>query len=129
MAAELPVALTDEVSEALHAQRPIVALETTVIAHGLPAPDNLELAADVQRIIRDTDAVPAFIGVLNGTIRVGLEANELQQLTQCEPLKASSRDLPILIAAGGNGATTVAGTMVCAAQCGQLGGGSFFMIK
>ncbi len=100
-----------EVAAALNMHRPPVALESTVIAHGLPHPLNLEVAYNMEARIRDGGAVPATIAILDGKIHVGLTPDELERIgTAHDIAKASLRDLPILLARGGNGATTVSST-------------------
>ncbi|MBA2964397.1 MULTISPECIES: pseudouridine-5'-phosphate glycosidase [Ramlibacter] len=99
--------------------RPVVALESNIIAHGMPYPDNVHTAREVEAVIRGLGAEPATIAVIGGRIRVGLSDDELQLLaTSPGVAKASRRDLPALLASGTPGATTVAGTMVCAALAG-----------
>jgi pseudouridine-5'-phosphate glycosidase len=96
-----------------------VALESTIIAHGMPWPQNLETAREVEDVIRAEGAVPATIAVIGGRIRVGLTNDELQQLAQApDAMKLSRRDLPFAIATGRLGATTVAATMICAHLAG-----------
>ena len=113
------LALTDEVAEALTAGRPVVALESTIISHGMPYPRNVEMALEVEQIIRDAGAVPATIAVLDGTPRIGLDRQELETLaTHPDVAKVSLRDLPYVIAQRGHGATTVASTMRLAALAG-----------
>jgi len=111
--------LKAEVEEALKAGRPVVALESTLIAHGLPFPTNLEAARRLEDMIRAEGATPATIAVLGGWLRVGLDDTELNHLARGGNIrKVSRRDLPIVIAQGGDGATTVAATMWIAAQAG-----------
>lgn len=111
--------LTDEVAQALHDGAPVVALESTIISHGMPYPQNVTMATEVERIIREGGAVPATIAVLNGRPRVGLESDALELLaTSPDVAKASVRDLPVVIARGGHGATTVAATMRLASLAG-----------
>src|SRR6478752_1840418 len=99
--------------------RPVVALESTIIAHGMPFPDNVRTAREVETIIRSMGAEPATIAVIGGKIRVGLSSDELELLaTSPDVAKVSRRDLPALLASGAVGATTVAGTMICAALAG-----------
>lgn len=99
--------------------RAVVALESTIIAHGMPYPDNVRTAREVETIIRDLGAEPATIAVIDGKIRVGLSGDELELLaTSPDCAKVSRRDLPALLSGGGVGATTVAGTMICAALAG-----------
>src|SRR5260370_1203952 len=111
--------LSEEVQAALEEQRPVVALESTVIAHGLPYPSNLEVARDMEAAIRAEGAVPATIGIFNGKIVIGLSAAEIEQLaTAKHVLKVSRRDLAVALATRQLGATTVAGTMLCASLAG-----------
>ncbi len=108
-----------EVSAARAAGRPIVALESTIISHGMPYPQNVQTAAEVEAIIRDHGAVPATIAVLGGKIRIGLSAAELDLLGQSpDAMKVSRRDLPFALSSGRIGATTVAATMICADLAG-----------
>ena len=108
-----------EVQRALKDRRAVVALESTVIAHGLPQPLNLEIALELERIIRDTGAVPATIGVVEGRLCVGLEEEQIRLMARQEGIhKLSRRDLPIAVAQKWNGATTVATTMWIANQAG-----------
>lgn len=105
-----------EVAAARAAGTPVVALESTIISHGMPYPQNVQTAREVEAIIRAGGAVPATIAVLGGKIRVGLTDGELELLGQSpEAMKVSRRDLPYAIATGKIGATTVAATMICAA--------------
>ncbi|NJL93815.1 MAG: pseudouridine-5'-phosphate glycosidase [Anaerolineae bacterium] len=114
------VTLNDEVRVALAAGRPVVALESTVISHGLPFPQNLTLAQDLEQTIRSAGATPATIAVIGGELRAGLDADALQLLANGqEPvLKLSRRDLPGALARGSHGATTVAATMLIAHWAG-----------
>lgn len=113
------VRVGDEVARALAAGRPVVALETTLIVHGLPRPDNLAVAAELERIVRDEGATPATIGVVGGVATVGLSAGEIERLATAPDVpKLSVRDLPIALARGGDGATTVASTALLAARAG-----------
>ena len=114
-----PVTLGRDVNEGIGAGRPIVALESTIIAHGMPYPDNLETAQRVEQAVREGGAVPATIAVLDGVLRVGLTTNELERLaTDSTIAKASVRELPALVARGASGATTVAATMRIASLAG-----------
>jgi pseudouridine-5'-phosphate glycosidase len=107
------------VTEALATGQPVVALESTVIAHGLPYPSNLETALRMEEIIREQGAVPATIAVIDGRLRVGLEGDELEYLASTKGIrKASRRDLPIIVAEAKDGATTVATTATIAAWAG-----------
>jgi pseudouridylate synthase len=111
--------IAPEVAAARADGRAIVALESTIIAHGMPYPDNLEVAQQIERIIRQVGAVPATIAILKGRLKVGLSESELQHLAQSQEIaKASVRDLPVLLASGRDGATTVASTMRVAAMAG-----------
>jgi len=111
--------LTDEVARALADGAPVVALESTIISHGMPYPQNVEMATEVERIVREGGAVPATIAVLDGRPRVGLDADSLALLATHEDVaKVSVRDLPYVISRGTHGATTVAATMRLAALAG-----------
>lgn len=113
------IQLSPEVAAARAAGQPIVALESTIIAHGMPWPQNLDTAREVEDVIRAEGAVPATIAVIGGRIRVGLTPDELQQLAQSpDAMKLSRRDLPFAVATGRLGATTVAATMICAHLAG-----------
>ncbi|MPZ10643.1 MAG: pseudouridine-5-phosphate glycosidase [Kiloniellaceae bacterium] len=108
-----------EVRDALTAGRPVVALESTIITHGMPAPRNLETARAVEAAVRAGGAVPATIALLDGSIRIGLAAGELERLAgERQVAKVSRADLPAVLAAGAPGSTTVAATMICAALAG-----------
>lgn len=108
-----------EVADALDAGGPIVALESTIISHGFPYPANVECARECERIVREEGAIPATIAVIGGRLAAGLTADEIERLgTTRDTPKASRRDLPLLIARGSDGATTVAGTMAVAAMVG-----------
>ena len=106
-----------EVAAARTAGRPIVALESTIISHGMPYPQNVETAREVEQIIRDAGAVPATIAIIGGKICIGLSPEQLELLGSApDALKVSRRDLPYVVATGVLGATTVAATMICAAM-------------
>lgn len=109
-----------EVEEALASGRPVVALETSIVAHGLPHPRNLEAALGCERAIRAAGAVPATVAVLDGELRIGLCPSDLERLADpaVEVRKLSSRDLGPAMAVGATGATTVAGTLRAAALAG-----------
>jgi pseudouridine-5'-phosphate glycosidase len=116
---EKAIKLSAEVSAAIKAGKPIVALESTIISHGLPRPSNLEVALECERIVRDAGAVPATIALLDGKILVGLERSELEAIANRDDIsKASIRDLAIIIAQGKSAATTVAATAHIAAMAG-----------
>ena len=113
------LALSAEVAAARAAGQPIVALESTIISHGMPYPQNVQTAREVEALIRAQGAVPATIAVLGGKIRIGLSDAELELLGQSpEAMKVSRRDLPYVLASGKIGATTVAATMICAELAG-----------
>jgi len=113
------LAFSDEVAAARAAGRPIVALESTIISHGMPYPQNVQTAREVEAIIRASGAVPATIAVLGGKIRIGLSDAELELLGQStEAMKLSRRDLPFAVSQNKIGATTVAATMICAELAG-----------
>ena len=116
---EKAIKLSAEVANALKAGKPIVALESTIISHGLPRPSNLEVALECERIVRDAGAVPATIALLDGKILVGLERSELEAIANRDDIsKASIRDLAIIVAQGKSAATTVAATAHIAALSG-----------
>ena len=106
---------SDEVRAARAAGKPIVALESTIISHGMPYPQNVQTAREVEQIIRDGGATPATIALIDGKICVGLSDAQLEQLGNTEGvLKVSRRDLPYVLSQKKLGATTVAATMICA---------------
>jgi pseudouridine-5'-phosphate glycosidase len=116
---EKAIKLSAEVEAALKSGRPVVALESTIISHGLPRPSNLEVALECERIVRDAGAVPATIALLDGKILVGLERSELEAIANRDDIsKASIRDLAIIVAQGKSAATTVAATAHIAALAG-----------
>ncbi len=116
---EKAIKLSAEVASALKAGKPVVALESTIISHGLPRPSNLEVALECERIVRDAGAVPATIALLDGKILVGLERSELEAIANRDDIsKASIRDLAIIVAQGKSAATTVAATAHIAALAG-----------
>src|SRR5437588_7089537 len=111
--------ISSEVQDALAAGRPVVALESTVISHGLPYPANLEIARAMEAAIREEGAVPATVGLCDGRVVVGLSGAEIEQLATAEHVrKVSRRDLAVVLATRQLGATTVAGTMLCASMAG-----------
>ncbi|HEX3826634.1 MAG TPA: pseudouridine-5'-phosphate glycosidase [Sporichthyaceae bacterium] len=113
------ITLSVEVAAALASGQPVVALESTIISHGLPRPDNLELARALEAMVRDAGAVPATIAVLDGVVRIGLAPDDLERLAADPDIgKLSVRDLAPAIAAGISGATTVAATAHLAARAG-----------
>ena len=108
-----------EVSQALESGKPVVALESTVITHGLPYPENLQLANDMEMEIREGGGIPATIAMLNGKVMIGLEAAQLEQLVIAKNVvKVSSRDIATTIVLQKSGGTTVAGTLAIASQAG-----------
>nr|WP_266096280.1 pseudouridine-5'-phosphate glycosidase [Rubrobacter tropicus] len=108
-----------EVRAAIERKGPVVALESTLISHGLPHPDNLEVARESERVVREEGAVPATIGVIDGTPKIGLDGAGLELMATAEGIeKLSSRDLPVAAAKGLHGATTVAATAHLAALAG-----------
>jgi pseudouridine-5'-phosphate glycosidase len=111
--------LSPEIESALAANQPVVALESTVIAHGLPRPQNLETAQRLEQIVRDEGAIPATIAVLDGKLCVGLDQDQMEYIATGDDIKKlSTRDLAIAVARGWNGATTVASTMWIARRAG-----------
>lgn len=111
--------ITPEIKTALEEGKPVVALESTILSHGMPYPQNLEFAAEVEKIIRAEGAVPATMAIIDGRMKVGLSAGELELMCKGEGVvKVSRRDLPIILAEGGTGATTVASTMILASLAG-----------
>jgi pseudouridylate synthase len=108
-----------DIREALEKGAPVVALESTLISHGLPHPRNLEVAREAERTVRDEGAIPATIGVVGGAAKVGLDESELELMATAEGIpKLSARDLPVAVAKGTHGATTVAATAHLAALVG-----------
>lgn len=110
--------LSPDVEAALAAGRPVVALESTIISHGLPRPRNHEAALEFEQLLRDQGVTPATIAVLDGVPQVGLDADGVRRIAEEDLAKASVRDLPILAARGASGATTVAATAHLAAMAG-----------
>ena len=112
--------ISPEVREALEAGKPVVALESTIISHGMPYPQNVETALNVERIVRENGAVPATIAILGGRLKAGLSKEEIEYLgkTGTAVTKVSRRDLPVVVSKRMDGATTVATTMIIAAMAG-----------
>ena len=108
--------IAPEVQQAVAEGRPVVALESTIISHGMPYPQNVETALNVEKIIRENGAVPATIAIIGGRLKAGLTPEEIDYLGKSghAVTKASRRDLPILVAEGRDGATTVTTTMMIA---------------
>lgn len=105
-----------EVKDALNSGKPVVALESTIISHGMPYPENIETAKKVEEIVRENGAVPATIGIIKGKLKVGLTEEELNFMGKSKDiLKASRRDIPFIVSRKLNGATTVASTMIISA--------------
>ena len=115
----VPIIFSDEVAAARKACQPIVALESTIITHGMPFPQNIEVARGVEDVVRQNGAVPATIAVMNGTLHIGLNGDQLDALGQAKNVaKLSRADMAACIAIGGTGATTVAATMIGARLAG-----------
>ncbi len=114
------LSISEEVQSALHDHRPVVALESTIISHGMPYPQNVQTALRVEQTIRDNGATPATIAIIGGKLKAGCTKEEIEYLGKkgTEITKASRRDLPILVAQGRDGATTVTTTMMIAAMAG-----------
>ena len=112
--------ISPEVQSAILSGRAVVALESTIIAHGMPYPQNVETALKVEQEVRKAGAVPATIAILKGQMRVGLSSSEIEYLGKkaTQAFKVSRRDMPVLMARGEDGATTVAATMIIAAKAG-----------
>ena len=111
--------ISEEIQNSIKENGPVVALESTIISHGMPFPQNLETALEVERIIRKEGAIPATIAVVEGRIKIGLSNLELEQFAQgAKTVKVSSRDLPLAISQKQDGGTTVAATMICARMAG-----------
>ncbi len=111
--------IAPEIAQALAENRAVVALESTILSHGMPYPQNIEFAAKVEQIVRDGGAVPATIAVIGGRLKVGLNEAELRRMCTAQGIgKVSRRDVPVYVAAKKDGATTVATTMMIAAMAG-----------
>ncbi|MEG2252031.1 MAG: pseudouridine-5'-phosphate glycosidase, partial [Clostridia bacterium] len=112
--------VSDEVKTALAQNKPVVALESTIISHGMPYPQNVETALLVEQTVRESGAVPATVAILGGKLCVGISAEQITYLGKkgLAVTKASRRDLPVLLSKGEDGATTVATTMIAAALAG-----------
>jgi pseudouridylate synthase len=119
----IPLVFSEEVSEALSAGRPVVALESNVITHGLPYPENAATARKVEEAVRAGGAIPATLGIEDGRILIGMTAADIERFASTPGIpKVSSRDMPVILAKGGMGATTVASSLVAA----ELAGIPFF---
>ena len=112
--------ISEEVKQALEDRKAVVALESTIISHGMPYPQNVETALNVEQVIRDNGAIPGTVAIINGKIKVGCSHDDIELLGKAgfDVPKASRRDLAIILAQGKNGATTVATTMIGAALAG-----------
>jgi pseudouridine-5'-phosphate glycosidase len=116
--------IKDEVKQALKKKKAVVALESTIISHGMPYPENVEMAKKVESLIRENGAIPATIAIMNGKIKIGLTDEDLEILAKADHVeKVSRRDMASVISKGILGATTVASTMICA----QMAGIQFFV--
>ncbi|GLQ07699.1 pseudouridine-5'-phosphate glycosidase [Sneathiella chinensis] len=115
----MKIAYSAEVAAALEAGQPVVALESTIISHGFPYPKNMDVAAEMEAVIREEGAVPATIAIIRGEIKCGLSAEELEHLAKSDGvLKCSVRDLPVVVGSDRTGATTVASTSYIAERAG-----------
>jgi pseudouridine-5'-phosphate glycosidase/pseudouridine kinase len=118
----VPIDVHPEVEQALVEHRPLVALETTIVTHGMPYPVNLETAKSVERHVRSVGAIPATIGLIGGRVKIGLESAQLEYLadlrTNPGPVKLSRRDIAAAIALKKNGGTTCSATLIFAALAG-----------
>lgn len=112
--------VADEVAHAISGSGAVLALESTIITHGMPFPRNMETALEVQRVVRDSGATPATIAIMDGKLKVGLSDDEVESLARLGPdaVKCSRRDIPFLLSNGSSGATTVAATMIIASMAG-----------
>lgn len=111
--------ITNEIEQALKENKPIVALESTILSHGMPYPENYQFAKEVEKIIRDNGAIPATIAIINKKLKVGLTEDELLIMCKAENVgKVSRRDIPVYLTTGQTGATTVASTMIIASLAG-----------
>ena len=112
--------VSSEVSNALKSGRPVVALESTIISHGMPYPQNLKTALEVEQVVRQHGAVPATIAIIGGKCCIGCSPSQLEHIARAGTAvaKVSRRDLPAVLASGKDGATTVSGTMLLAARAG-----------
>ncbi len=116
----MTIKLTYEIKSAIAQGKPVVALESTIIAHGMPYPQNLEMARAVEAVVRENEAIPATIAIVDGELRAGLSSSELEHFARTGPsiVKVSTRDLPYVVAKKISGATTVASTMRLASMAG-----------
>src|SRR3954449_10285824 len=109
---------TREVAKAIEEGRPVVALESTLIAHGLPRPENVDIAREIEAAVRDEGAIPATIAVIEGMVRIGLDREALEEIAENDVAKCSARDLAVVMARRETGATTVAATATLAVRAG-----------
>jgi len=116
----MPIKVSQEVKEALEQGKPVVALESTIISHGMPYPKNVETALLVEQTIRDNGAIPATIAIIEGVCTIGCSKEEIEHLGKAglKVTKTSRRDIPVVVSKGLDGATTVASTMILAAMAG-----------
>ena len=113
------LSITPEIKEALEASKPVVALESTILSHGMPYPENVEFAHKVEEIVRGEGAIPATTAIIGGKLKVGLNSEELEIMCKADGVgKVSRRDVAVYLATGKTGATTVATTMIIAAMAG-----------
>ncbi len=113
------LSISEEVKTALSKNEPVVALESTIVSHGMPYPQNYETAIEVERVVRDNGAVPATIAIINGVIKIGLSESDLKFISiEKNILKASRRDIPVIVSQKLSAATTVSATMICASLAG-----------
>ncbi|MDO4719869.1 MAG: pseudouridine-5'-phosphate glycosidase [Peptostreptococcaceae bacterium] len=111
--------INEEVRKAMEEGRPVVALESTIISHGMPYPQNVKTALEVERIVRENGSVPATIGIIGGVLKIGMTEEEIEYFGKAEGvIKTSRRDLPFIVAKKLDGATTVASTMILAQMAG-----------
>lgn len=114
-----PLRITDEIQEAINCKQPIVALESTIITHGLPYPKNIEMATSVEKVVRSNGAIPATIAFVNGVPSIGLDHSEIEHLaSKNDSMKVSRRDIGYVMANKFNGGTTISSTMILAEKAG-----------
>ena len=113
--------VTPEIEEAVRTGKPVVALESTILSHGMPYPENVEFAHKVEKIVREEGAIPATTAIIGGKLKVGLNDEELLTMCKAENVgKVSRRDVAVYLATGMTGATTVATTMIIASMAGEI---------
>ncbi|MDD5810103.1 MAG: pseudouridine-5'-phosphate glycosidase, partial [Clostridiales bacterium] len=113
------LSVAPEIQQAIDEGRPVVALESTILSHGMPYPENLEFAHNVEKIVRGEGAIPATTAIIGGKLKVGLNAGELEIMCKADGVgKVSRRDVAVYLATGKTGATTVATTMLIASLAG-----------